>query len=65
MITVIDFEGLSLFGGDTRFSRAMGQASGLSALYYPQVPRHTHAPSNLFLFLDAHNTRFNDFRICI
>jgi hypothetical protein len=37
MISVIDFEGFSLFGGDNRFSRALGQSSEMSALYYPQV----------------------------
>jgi hypothetical protein len=42
MISVIDFDGLSLFGGDTRFNRALGQSSEMSALYYPQVPRLPH-----------------------
>ena len=37
MITVVDFDGLSLFGGDSRFNRALGKSSEMSALYYPQV----------------------------
>ena len=40
MITVIDLEGFSLFGGDSRFNKAMGQASEMSAVYYPQVRAH-------------------------
>ncbi len=60
MITVIDFEGLSLFGGDTRFHRAMGQASEMSALYYPQVPWHTRAPPKLTL--RTQDTRFDALR---
>ena len=37
MISVIDFDGYSLFGGDTRFNKALGKSSEMSALYYPQV----------------------------
>ncbi len=44
MITVIDWEGLSLFGGDSRFHKALGKSSEMSALYYPQVlDRRAHS----------------------
>jgi hypothetical protein len=41
MITVLDMEGLSMFGGDSRFYKAIGKSSEMSALYYPQVVAET------------------------
>ena len=37
VISVIDMDGLSMFGGDSRFYKALGKSSEMSALYYPQV----------------------------
>ena len=36
-ISVIDMKNFSLFGGDKRFYKCLGDASKLSAIYYPQL----------------------------
>jgi hypothetical protein len=36
-ISVIDMANFSLFGGDSRFYKCLGEASKLSAIYYPQL----------------------------
>ena len=37
MVTVIDMSGYSMFGGDSRFYKALGDSSKKSADYYPQL----------------------------
>jgi hypothetical protein len=37
MITVVDMAGYSMFGGDSRFYKALGESSKKSAEYYPQL----------------------------
>ena len=36
-ISVIDMANFSIFGGDSRFYKCLGEASKLSAIYYPQL----------------------------
>jgi hypothetical protein len=37
MISIIDLEGFSMFGGDSRFHKALGESSKQAAVYYPQL----------------------------
>ena len=37
MISIIDLEGFSMFGGDSRFHKALGESSKQAAIYYPQL----------------------------
>ena len=46
-------EGLSMFGGDSRFYKAIGKSSEMSALYYPQVVAETRHFSGDLMHLIA------------
>jgi hypothetical protein len=55
-ISVIDMENFSLFGGDKRFYKCLGDASKLSAVYYPQLLGKTVMINTPSFFRMLYNT---------
>lgn len=53
MISIIDLEGFSMFGGDSRFHKALGESSKQAAVYYPQLLGKTVLISKLLCCLVA------------
>ena len=59
ILSVVDLEGMSLFTYDSKFPKALGKSSHMSAVYYPQLTGRTviiNLPSALkFLFMVFRN----------